>query len=351
MAAAPASDTVCITPRRSLLKSIKKLFWSSAPPGTAPAIPEKLMTSLSITPQSPIASATPQKRSAAVERARRRLLKEQESPPSKDSNASDADSSEQEVLFSPATWRHDDEEENSRHRQASAHEEEPEDSGHAIDLGDEEFCPYRFIKRLPSVEAIAMSRPVSLPDKVPGFEDRMTLVLDLDETLVHCSIEPLPNSEMTFPVLHCGHEYQVHVRRRPFFKEFCEKVSQWFEIIVFTASQRVYADRLLDILDPKGVYFQHRLFRDHCHLHEGNYLKDLRVLNRDLRRVAIIDNSVQAFGLHLDNGIPVESWFSEDSDMELIRLLPFLEGLKDAADVRPHIRRRFRLHEVISSLA
>jgi TFIIF-interacting CTD phosphatase-like protein len=119
---------------------------------------------------------------------------------------------------------------------------------------EDEFNPYLFIKTLPRYETVCHLRPpVMLPPKEPNSPP-LTLVLDLDETLVHCTVEPTSDSDETFPVVFHGVEYLVHVKLRPHVFEFLESVCDKFEVVVFTASQRVYADELLNRLDP-STYF------------------------------------------------------------------------------------------------
>jgi CTD small phosphatase-like protein 2 len=81
-----------------------------------------------------------------------------------------------------------------------------------------------------------------------------TIFFDLDETLVHCCDSSLASGpDVRVPVcLPNDRTVQVGINIRPFVKECLVAASKLFEVAVFTASRRFYADAVLDYLDPEG---------------------------------------------------------------------------------------------------
>ncbi|CAN6358986.1 unnamed protein product, partial [Urochloa humidicola] len=169
----------------------------------------------------------------------------------------------------------------------------------------------------------------------------IVLVLDLDETLVHSKLQPCDDFDFTLQVFFNMEDHTVYVRQRPHLQMFLHQVAQMFEVVVFTASESVYAEPLLDKLDPDRKLISHRFYRESCTFSNGSYTKDLTIFGVDLAKIVIVDNTPQVFQLQVDNGIPIKSWFDDPSDVELMELLPFLATLVDAKDVRPIISKNF----------
>ncbi|KRX19135.1 CTD small phosphatase-like protein [Trichinella nelsoni] len=174
------------------------------------------------------------------------------------------------------------------------------------------------------------SERLLLPPVHPSDVNKKCLIVDLDETLVHSSFKPVKNPDFVIPVEIDGVVHQVYVLKRPYVDEFLQQISANFECILFTASLAKYADPVADLLDRWGV-FRSRLFREACVFHKGNY--DLNRLGRDLKHVLIVDNSPASYAFHPDNAVPVQSWFDDLHDTELLDLLPLLDKLATADNV------------------
>ena len=180
------------------------------------------------------------------------------------------------------------------------------------------------------------SEKLLLPPKSKEFSNKKTLILDLDETLVHSSFTPFEKNDVVLNVDFEGVMYNIYVLIRPDAELFIKRVGKFFELVIFTASISKYASPLLDILDKeKNIKF--RLYRDQCTFINGIYIKDLKKCNRNLKDLIIVDNSPIAYTFDSDNGLPIKTWIEDPDDRELMRLLPILEFLSKAKDVRKFI--------------
>ena len=155
-------------------------------------------------------------------------------------------------------------------------------------------------------------------------------VFDLDETLVLGGV-----SEQDADLMVELKDRRIGVKIRPYACECLREVSLSFEIGIFTASQREYADQVLDFLDKERKLIQHRLYREAC-VEVGPLLfKDLRVLPFPLKDVVMVDNSMFGYVFHKANGVPVSTWTGSSEDEELKTVPPYLRLLLKLSDLRP----------------
>jgi CTD small phosphatase-like protein 2 len=152
-----------------------------------------------------------------------------------------------------------------------------------------------------------------------------TLVVDLDETLVHYAEIPGSINEL---------------RVRPYVHYFLTELSQLYDVVVFTAATQEYADWALNLIDRKKCV-NHRLYRHHATVEGLNYVKDLSKLGRDLSKIIIIDNLAENFKLQPDNGIYIKPWYDDPDDTALAELTPILTEIarKNVKDVRVALKK------------
>ncbi|KAL4946255.1 hypothetical protein BDV06DRAFT_152634 [Aspergillus oleicola] len=205
--------------------------------------------------------------------------------------------------------------------------------------------------------------PSRLPSyTAPGRNARIpqkTLVLDLDETLIHSlakggrmssghMVEVKLATPMTTALapgaphttLGPQHPILYYVHKRPHCDEFLRKICKWYKLVVFTASVQEYADPVIDWLEQERKYFQARYYRQHCTFRNGAYIKDLSSVEPDLSQVMILDNSPMSYIFHEDNAIPIEGWINDPTDNGLLNLIPMLEALQYVTDVRAFLALR-----------
>ncbi|CAO3683191.1 unnamed protein product [Umbelopsis ramanniana] len=182
------------------------------------------------------------------------------------------------------------------------------------------------------LQPMAADQKPLLPPLSKEHQNKKCLVLDLDETLIHSSFKFISNPDYIVPVEIENQYHNVYVLKRPGVDEFLKIMGQLYEIVVFTASVAKYADPVLDILDIHKV-ISHRLCRDSCYNHKGNYVKDLSQLGRDLASTLILDNSPASYIFHTSNAVPVSTWFNDPHDTELTDLIGFLTDLTVVDDV------------------
>ena len=181
--------------------------------------------------------------------------------------------------------------------------------------------------------------------------NKKTLILDLDETLIHSDLDFIFKNHIT--TLYFDSEEEGNLEKnipiplilRPNLFEFLDNVYEKYELIIFTASNKNYADKIIDYIEKDKKYFSLRLYREHCiFIKPGIYIKDLRIFNnRNLKNVILIDNSIFSFANQLNNGILITSFYNDNCDSFLLSLIDYLEYfIEKCDDVRLINKKQFK---------
>ena len=228
----------------------------------------------------------------------------------------------------------------------------------------------------------------SLFKGVPDFSNqnhfKKILLLDLDETLIHADfnrefINDKKNkydAVITFEENESDFEenneefylqrkiklekiedekkkYKVGIFVRKGAKQFLAEVSKYFEVGIFTASVKEYADAVINYLDPKKNMIKFRLYRNNCiNINDRIFVKDLRIIKGiDLKDILLIDNSMYSFSAQLTNGILINSFYNDKNDIELFNVLGYLLNfLLKVDDVRIINEQFFNFQKISNDL-
>ncbi|CAD8156081.1 unnamed protein product [Paramecium octaurelia] len=178
------------------------------------------------------------------------------------------------------------------------------------------------------------------------YKNKISIVFDLDETLVHCNESLAIPSDVILTIQVSPQEtIKAGINIRPGAIKLLELLVNDFELIIFTASHPCYAQKVIEYLDPNKTLISHSLYRDNCIMTTGGmYTKDLRIFDRPLSQLVLVDNASYSYAWQLENGIPIIPFYDNKEDKELESLLKYLRGMQGCRDVRDYNKENLKLH-------
>ena len=162
--------------------------------------------------------------------------------------------------------------------------------------------------------------------RLPKTKHRKLVIFDLDETLVHCVEDVNTPFDLPIEVQNGMEVVKAGINIRPYAYQCLKEARNNYQVVIFTASHKSYADVVIDKLENefrKLTYLtqsemdlyknkpaalkkmkqsqkliDYRMYRDNCYkTSEGLHIKDLRVIEGvNLYETIIVDNAVHSFG-------------------------------------------------------
>ena len=170
-------------------------------------------------------------------------------------------------------------------------------------------------------------------------ENKKIVIFELESTLVSCSWGNLSNEINN----------TLGINIRPHLKTSLDLIKEYYNIVIYSSSNRTYVDKILEFLDPEHIYFNYRLYQEHCYKFTINdkiyFTKNLNIFKNiaNLKDIIIVDCSVLGFGFFLENGIPIIPFYDYKEDVELTILSYYLVNISSNYDLRQALKRDMKL--------
>ena len=216
------------------------------------------------------------------------------------------------------------------------------------------------LKKLPMDKALISQKNdlVNYPNEKEKIKEvlnssKKLILLDLDETLIHAEYPIEENNINKYDnIIRIKNEneyYEIGIYLRNEVRKFLSLLNNYFNVAIFTASEKDYADAIIRYLDPNKNIFKFCLYRYHCiNVNDLVFIKDLRVIdNIDVKKTVLIDNNIYSFTSQLNNGILVNSFYDDRDDNELFNVFSYLyEDILPCDDVRKVNENFFRFEKI-----
>ncbi|SBT36315.1 NLI interacting factor-like phosphatase, putative [Plasmodium ovale wallikeri] len=178
----------------------------------------------------------------------------------------------------------------------------------------------------------------------------MTLVLDLDETLIYCTKKKKFKYQKEVDVLINGKYLSLYVCKRPYIDLFFSVLYPFYEIVIFTTSIKSYADTVLNIIDVDH-YIDKKFYREDCYeINKKIYIKNLLNIKKEISKIILIDDTNISSVKYPDNFFQIKKWQGDLNDTELLDIIPFFLNLRKVRDIRSICSFRSKSQKDISKL-
>jgi Dullard-like phosphatase family protein len=177
------------------------------------------------------------------------------------------------------------------------------------------------------LEVVSLS-PLSEPDPMiclfnkPKSLSRVSIILDLDNTLINSSTTAPKKYDFSFDFMDIDQMVKVYTTRRPFLQEFLEELKSFSDLYVFSAGTKDYVHHVLSYIDPLGVTFRGVFTRDDCTMVGLNrFIKQYEKCGTNMEHTIIVDDNPVYFRKWRQNGVGIEPFVGQPNDVELFRVL------------------------------